>query len=213
MQYSLTTATRRAGKGRQWRSSFGGCPGAVGSVVIPRGAFRCRQCLVLEAKVRRLRYHQLPCQKPIARLPVGVREADGVANDQACSPFEAIRMKMCPGVWPRLSTVPILDTTSAPGLIRVVRSVISLKAACVPGIMPRQRSGKEPCLDGGEICHVGARRAAADAIAVVARAMVGRKSLDSAATAGVTSTCRASPDSARRSHGRPRCGPPRGGAF
>lgn len=39
-------------------------------------------------KVRRLRYHQLPCQKPIARLPVGVREADklvrdGVANDQS----------------------------------------------------------------------------------------------------------------------------------
>jgi hypothetical protein len=117
-------------------------------------------------------------------------------------------MDMCPGVWPRLSTVPIPDTISAPGLIRVVRSVISLKAACVPGIMPRQRSGKEPWLDGGEICHVGARRAAADAIAVVARAMVGRKSLDSAATAGVTSACRASPDSARRPHGRPRCGPP-----
>jgi hypothetical protein len=78
----------------------------------------------------------------------------------------------------------------------------------VPGIMPRQRSGKEPWLDGGEICHVGARRAAADATAVVARAMVGRKSLDSAATAGVTSACRASPDSARRPHGRPRCGPP-----
>jgi hypothetical protein len=117
-------------------------------------------------------------------------------------------MDMCPGVWPRLSTVPIPDTISAPGLIRVVRSVISLKAACVPGIMPRQRSGKEPWLDGGEICHVGARRAAADAIAVVARAMVGRKSLDSAAMAGVTSACRASPDSARRPHGRPRCGPP-----
>jgi hypothetical protein len=117
-------------------------------------------------------------------------------------------MDMCPGVWPRLSTVPIPDTISAPGLIRVVRSVISLKAACVPGIMPRQRSGKEPWLDGGEICHVGARRAAADTIAVVARAMVGRKSLDSAATAGVTSACRASPDSARRPHGRPRCGPP-----
>ena len=108
-------------------------------------------------KVRRLRYHQLPCQKPIARLPVGVREADGVAMTKACSPFEAIRMDMCPGVWPRLSTVPIPDTTSAPGLIRVVRSVISLKAACVPGIMSRQRSGKEPWLDGGEICHVGAR--------------------------------------------------------
>lgn len=41
----------------------------------------------------------------------------------------------------------------------------------------------------------------------------GRKSLDSAATADVTSACRASPDSARRPHGRPRCGPPRGGAF
>jgi hypothetical protein len=97
-----------------------------------------------------------------------MREADGVANDQSLLTVGGSQNEDVPGVWPRLSTVPIPDTTSAPGLIRVVRSVISLKAACVPGIMPRQRSGKEPWLDGGEICHVGARRAAADAIAVVA---------------------------------------------
>jgi hypothetical protein len=36
-------------------------------------------------------------------------------------------MDMCPGVWPRLSTVPIPDTISAPGLIRVVRSVIKFE--------------------------------------------------------------------------------------
>ena len=59
-------------------------------------------------------------------------------------------MDMCPGVWPRLSIVPILDTISARGLIRVVRSMISLKTACVPGIMSRQRSGEDPWLDGGE---------------------------------------------------------------
>lgn len=160
---------------------FRGLSGAVESVVIPRSAFRCRQCLVSKRKVRRLRYHQLPCQKPIARLPVGCAKliswfVMASPMTKACSPFEAIRMNMCPGVWPRLSTVPIPDTISAPGLIRVVRSVISLKAACVPGIMSRQRSGKEPWLDGGEICHVGARRAAADAIAVVARAMVANPS-------------------------------------
>ena len=67
---------------------FRGLSGAVKSVVIPRSAFRCRECFVSKRKVRRLRYHQLPCQKPIARLPVGVHEADklvrdGVANDQS----------------------------------------------------------------------------------------------------------------------------------
>ena len=81
---------------------------------------------------------------------------------KACSPLEARRTDMCPGVWPRLSTVRIPDTISAPGLIRVVRSVISLKAACVPGscrasVPGRSRGGLDrsrnptPCPKGHSV--------------------------------------------------------------